>query len=118
MKKSLFLVFTICLLFLFLLIGIMIGRSTNTDYDMLSTHADDFVTRDNDAPENIGKLDINSATSEELQELKGLGEVLAERVVNYRLEHGPFESVYDLMKVDGIGEKKFREIVDCIYVGG
>ena len=118
MKKSLFLVFSICLLFLFLLVGIIIGRHTNTDYVTLTTQADNSINTQDVALENLGKLNINHATSDELQTLNGIGEVLAERIVAYRLENGPFVSVYDLMNVEGIGEKTIREISDCIYVGG
>ena len=52
-----------------------------------------------------GRLDINLATIEELMELKGIGEVLALRIVNYREERGQFMAVEELALVPGIGYK-------------
>lgn len=48
---------------------------------------------------------LNTATSEELESLPGVGPVLAERIVAWREQHGPFESVSGLLGVSGIGEK-------------
>jgi len=55
-------------------------------------------------------LDLNSASREELQKIPGIGPVLAERLVRYREEHGPFGSPEDLLQVPGIGPSKLREI--------
>jgi competence protein ComEA len=55
-------------------------------------------------------LDLNSASREELQKIPGIGPVLAERLVRYREEHGPFGSPDDLLQVPGIGPSKLREI--------
>jgi competence protein ComEA len=49
-------------------------------------------------------VDINASSAEELQRLPGIGPVLAERIVTYRVEHGPFGSVEELIAVNGIGE--------------
>ncbi len=59
---------------------------------------------------DVSPLDVNSAPAEELAKLPGIGEVLAERIVDYRTEHGPFETVEALMEVSGIGEKKLAEL--------
>lgn len=59
-----------------------------------------------------GLININTATSEELQTLNGIGPVLAQRIIDYRTEHGPFASVDELLNIKGIGEatlKKFRD---------
>lgn len=63
-----------------------------------------------------GKVNLNSATSAELEALPGIGQVLAQRIVDYRTQHGPFRSVRDLLKVEGIGEKKFDSIKDHVTV--
>ena len=55
-------------------------------------------------PEETGPLNINTATLEELDELSGIGPVLAQRIIDYREEHGPFQSVEELLEVKGIGE--------------
>jgi competence protein ComEA len=50
-------------------------------------------------------------------ELHGIGELLAERIVAYREENGPFATIDDLMNVEGIGEKKLKAITEWIKVG-
>ena len=50
--------------------------------------------------------------------LPGIGEVLAERILNFREEHGNFSSVDELLNVEGIGKKRLEEILDLITVGG
>ena len=55
-------------------------------------------------------LDINSARIEELMALPGIGETLAQRMVEYRKSHGGFRSVDELRKVRGIGEKRMEQL--------
>ena len=55
-------------------------------------------------------LDINKARLEDLMELPGIGETLAQRVVEYRKIHGGFRSVDELRKVRGIGEKRMEQL--------
>ena len=62
-------------------------------------------------------LDINSASAKELQVLPGIGPKIAERIVKYREEHGPFKSLDDLTKVKGIGEKKLEKIRPFLKIG-
>lgn len=61
-------------------------------------------------------LDINTATKEELQSLPGIGEVLSQRILDYREEHGPFAAADQLTNVYGIGEMLFRSIQDYVTV--
>ncbi len=56
------------------------------------------------------KIDLNSANTSELETLPGIGEKLAARIISYREEHGPFQTVEQLTKVEGIGPKKFEDI--------
>jgi competence protein ComEA len=63
-----------------------------------------------------GKVNINTASASELENLPGIGPALAERIVEYRTQHGPFRTVKDLMKVTGIGEKKFAALEDQVTV--
>jgi len=70
-----------------------------------------------DRAEEPGKIDLNRATAEELQALPGIGASLAQRIVEYRKENGPFQRIEDLMNVRGIGEKNFLKIRDRIIVG-
>ena len=59
-------------------------------------------------------VNINKASLEELQAIRGIGPALAERVVKYREDNGRFEKVEDLVKVRGIGEAKFEKIKDQV----
>lgn len=63
-------------------------------------------------------VDINTATSEELQTLPGIGPAIAERIIAYREEHGSFASVEDLLNVKGIGEAVLSELQGLIIAGG
>lgn len=65
-----------------------------------------------------GPLDLNRATALELQELPGIGQVLAERIVDFRERRGPFRSVEDLLQVPGIGEKTLELLRDLVTVEG
>lgn len=59
-------------------------------------------------------VDINKAGLDELVTLPGIGEGLAQRILDYRAENGPFDTPEALMEVSGIGEKKFEELRDLI----
>lgn len=64
------------------------------------------------------KVNINTADKDALMTLPGIGEVLAERILDYRAANGPFTSLSDLMMVEGIGEKRMDAIWDYITLGG
>jgi competence protein ComEA len=59
-------------------------------------------------------IDINTATATQLEELPGVGPVLAQRIVDVRSERGPFLAVEDLLDVSGIGEAKLSQMRDAI----
>lgn len=59
-----------------------------------------------------GKININTADGRQLEGLPGIGPALAERIIRYREENGPFGMVEDLMNVSGIGEKKLEGLID------
>lgn len=63
-------------------------------------------------------LDINTATVEELADLPGIGEVLAQRIVDHRAKNGPFTAVAELTEVEDIGDKRLSAILGYITVGG
>ncbi|MBQ5797531.1 MAG: ComEA family DNA-binding protein [Firmicutes bacterium] len=63
-----------------------------------------------------GKVELNSADAKALESLSGIGPSMAEKILQYRQEHGRFHKIEDLMKVPGIGEKTFQQIKDKICV--
>ncbi len=63
------------------------------------------------------KINLNTANKEELMRLPGVGEVMAERIVMFREEHGSFNSIEELQEVSGIGRKKFERLSPYITVG-
>lgn len=64
-----------------------------------------------------GRLDLNLATPADLEELPGVGPVLAERIVAWRDGNGGFEAVGQLREVSGIGERTFQDLADLVVVG-
>ena len=64
------------------------------------------------------RIDLNTASAEELQRLEGIGPVLAEAIVQDREKNGKFQSVDDLTRVSGIGEKRLEAIRDYVEIGG
>ena len=63
-----------------------------------------------------GKVNLNTATAEELQTLPGIGQSKADIIISYREEYGPFESIEGLMDIPGIKEGVFSKIKDHIKV--
>lgn len=63
-----------------------------------------------------GRISLNQADATQLQELPGVGPVLAERIVAYRDANGPFQTAEDLLDVPGIGEAKLAAMRDLLTV--
>ena len=76
----------------------------------------DVSSSEGKSDETGGLLNLNTATAAELETLPGIGAVLAQWIVDYRTEHGPFLAVEDIMKVSGIGDKKYEAIESLITV--
>lgn len=63
-----------------------------------------------------GKVNINTASAEELMTLDGVGEATADKIIAYRQENGSFSRIEEIKEVSGIGEKKFEAMKDAITV--
>jgi competence protein ComEA len=63
----------------------------------------------------LAKIDLNTATVEQLVQLKGIGEATAEKIVEYRKQH-KFSSIDEIVNVKGIGTKTLENIRDQITV--
>ncbi len=66
--------------------------------------------------EHNAKVNINTATIEELMSLKGIGKKKAESIVEHREKNGPFAAIEDLKGVNGVGEKIFSKIEHLISI--
>lgn len=65
---------------------------------------------------DTAKVNINTADAAELQQLSGIGEKKAADIIKYREENGSFQTVEDLTKVSGIGEKTLENLKDSITI--
>lgn len=70
----------------------------------------------NNPSSNKGEIDINIASIDELDDLPGIGEATANKIINYREEKGKFNAIEEIKNVNGIGDKKYEEIKDLIIV--
>lgn len=122
-KLTPFLYLTITLCFIFLGIGVMIGRINASAMPKMESSGygetlPKMVDTRFDQPEFIdGKININVATMESLCRVPGIGEVLAKSIIAYRQMQGPFTSVDELLQVDGMGEGKLSKIREYVTIG-
>lgn len=65
---------------------------------------------------DIELVNINTASVEELDSLDGIGPTIAQRIIDYREENGPFQTIEDILNVSGIGPSTFDQIKDQITV--
>jgi competence protein ComEA len=68
-------------------------------------------------PAPAAKVNLNSATAQQLTTLPGVGEKLAARIIEFRQKSGPFRTPQELMNVKGIGEKNFQKMQPYVLVG-
>lgn len=115
MKKQFsFLCLSVLAVFVFIICGVFIGRNF--------LYNDHFISPEDESPvvaEGVlvdGKININRANADQLQLIPGVGQTLAEQIVSYRQENGPFGTVADLTLVPGVGEKTFRDLFAYITV--
>lgn len=66
---------------------------------------------------SAGKVDLNNGTMDELCLIPGISEIMAQRIIDYREENGPFDSIEELCQVSGISETRLEELRGYIKVG-
>lgn len=121
-KSGLILLLAAMVLFTGLTAGLLIGRNAGyatvplSKYDRFS--ADSSTGTFTAQPHSNGRLNINTATADELTMLPGIGETIAQRIVDYRQQIGAFSSIEELAQVKGIGKARIDAISDYITVGG
>lgn len=89
-------------------------KPSSADYTVTTERTAQGVTPAVEPEEERGRINLNTATAEELQTLPGIGEVLAARIVEHREQNGPFTCPEELMTVKGIGESLFDTLQDQI----
>ena len=118
MKKPFHIICT-CILAAFILVtaGIFIGRNIQNNTLFLSGLSEPLPSVSSQQ-DTRGLVDINSASVNQLQQVPGIGPVLAQRIIDYRDQNGPFAHVAELTNVDGIGSQTLQSIFEYITAGG
>ena len=92
------------------------GQTINVPFKVNETGPDGTVKQTSGANPGGNLVDLNRADSGQLCTLPGIGPALAERIINYRETKGQFNSVEEIKKVSGIGDKKYQDLQDKITV--
>ncbi len=87
-----------------------ISRSGTTTVENMPSETTKAASSETEYPtETVGIIDLNIATEADLMRIKGIGEVFAKRIIDYREQIGKFSSVDELTEVTGIGEKRLEK---------
>lgn len=98
--------------------GLFVGRNVNAAPVQISTASPIPTDTSSDVGSTGNRININTATAEQLEQLPGIGPSLAQRIIEYRDANGPFTSVGELTNVSGIGAGRLEDILNLITIGG
>ena len=113
-KQGSFLLLWITVAFLVITLGVFLARNTLTG-DVL---VQPLPPAETTAPASDPLIDLNAADLAQLQQLPGVGEVLAQRILAHRQKLGGFTDPAQLLEVEGIGNQKLEALLPYITVGG
>jgi len=116
MKKAELVLVCITAAFMCFLLGFFLGRREADGFTLDGKPGHSAQATDPTKSESSGRININTATSEQLQILPGIGEKIAQDIIDYRQKNGPFQSIEELLNVPLIGEKRLDDIADYITV--
>lgn len=118
MKKASIILLCVTAAFLVFMGGFLVGRNANRSPITISRVPNPTAaTHQVPTTPSQGLLDINTASHSQLAEIPGIGEVIAQRILDYRQQHGPFTSLSDLTNVEGIGDKRMSTLLEYITLG-
>lgn len=107
MKKAAVIYISLVVLFLAVVVDVHRWHTNTQGYEL-----DDYST-----PAQMKKINLNTATAEQLQMIPGIGPAISESIIVYRDTNGPFTKVEDILNVKGVGESLLSRILIYATVG-